>query len=64
MGNFTVETCYIEGLKIITPEVRGDKRGYFMESYQAQNFKEIGIDTVFVQDNQSSSSKRMDPWAL
>lgn len=57
MGKFSVETCEIEGLKVITPEVRGDKRGYFMESYQAENFKEIGIDTVFVQDNQSSSTK-------
>ncbi len=57
MGKFSVETCEIEGLKVITPNVLGDKRGYFMESYQAENFKEIGIDTVFVQDNQSSSTK-------
>lgn len=57
MGKFTVETCDIEGLKIITPTVFGDKRGYFMETYQANDFKELGIDTVFVQDNQSSSTK-------
>lgn len=57
MGKFTVETCDIEGLKVITPTAFGDKRGYFMESYQANDFKELGIDTVFVQDNQSSSTK-------
>ena len=57
MGKFTVETCDIEGLKGITPTAFGDKRGYFMESYQANDFKELGIDTVFVQDNQSSSTK-------
>ena len=57
MGKFSVETCEIEGLKVITPTAFGDKRGYFMESYQANDFKELGIDTVFVQDNQSSSTK-------
>jgi len=57
MGKFEVETCEIEGLKVITPKVFGDERGFFMEAYQANDFKEIGIDTVFVQDNQSSSTK-------
>jgi dTDP-4-dehydrorhamnose 3,5-epimerase len=57
MGKFSVETCEIEGLKVITPTAFGDARGYFMESYQANDFKEMGIDTVFVQDNQSSSTK-------
>lgn len=55
MGRLTVETCEIEGLKIITPEVRWDERGFFMESYQYEDFKAAGIDQVFVQDNQSSS---------
>ncbi len=57
MGKFSVETCEIEGLKVITPTAFGDARGYFMESYQANDFKKMGIDTVFVQDNQSSSTK-------
>ena len=57
MGKFSVETCEIEGLKVITPTAFGDARGYFMEPYQANDFKEMGIDTVFVQDNQSSSTK-------
>lgn len=59
MGKITVETCEIEGLKVITPEVRGDARGYFMESYNYNDFKEAGIDVVFVQDNQSASVKNV-----
>ena len=57
MGKLTVETCEIEGLKVITPQVHGDARGYFMETYQYNDFKEAGVDVVFVQDNQSASKK-------
>ena len=57
MGQIMVETCEIEGLKVITPTVHGDARGYFMETYQYNDFKEAGIDAVFVQDNQSMSKK-------
>ena len=57
MGKITVETCHIEGLKVITPTVFGDARGYFMETYNFNDFKEAGIPLEFVQDNQSSSSK-------
>ena len=59
MGKLTVETCEIEGLKVITPQVFGDARGYFMESYNYNDFKEAGIDVVFVQDNQSASVKNV-----
>ena len=57
MGKIQVETCPIEGLKIITPTVFGDKRGYFMETYNYNDFKEAGIDMEFVQDNQSASKR-------
>lgn len=57
MGKITVETSEIEGLKVITPSVFGDERGYFMETYNYNDFKEAGIDMNFVQDNQSSSKK-------
>lgn len=57
MGQITVETCEIEGLKVITPQVHGDARGYFMETYNYNDFKEAGIDVEFVQDNQSASKK-------
>ena len=57
MGKIKVETCEIEGLKVITPTVFGDERGYFMETYNYNDYKEAGIDMEFVQDNQSSSKK-------
>ena len=57
MGKITVETCEIEGLKVITPQVFGDARGYFVETYNKNDFVEAGIDMEFVQDNQSASSK-------
>lgn len=57
MGKITVETCHIEGLKVITPTVFGDSRGYFMETYNYNDFKEAGIPEVFVQDNQSASKR-------
>jgi len=56
MGIKVTETG-IEGLKVIVPDVFGDERGYFMETYNQNTFKEAGIMNVFVQDNQSSSSK-------
>lgn len=59
MGKITVETCEIEGLKIITPAVFEDSRGYFMESYNYNDYREAGIDQVFVQDNQSASVKNV-----
>lgn len=57
MGKITVETCEIDGLKVITPAVFGDERGYFMETYNYNDYKAAGIDMEFVQDNQSSSKK-------
>ena len=59
MGKFKVtENCNgIAGLKVIEPSVFGDARGYFMETYQYNDFKEAGIDCTFVQDNQSASKK-------
>lgn len=57
MGKITVETCAIEGLKVITPTVFGDARGYFVETYNYNDYKAAGIDVEFVQDNQSASRK-------
>lgn len=57
MGKITVETCGIDGLKIITPTVFGDERGYFYETYHYEAYKEAGIPDVFVQDNQSASRR-------
>ena len=53
----TADCNGIEGLKVIEPAVFGDVRGYFMETYNKQDFAEAGIDCDFVQDNQSASKK-------
>lgn len=56
MGKFDFRQCGgIEGLYLVQPTVYGDTRGYFMETYNYNDFKEAGLDMVFVQDNQSSS---------
>ena len=59
MGQIKVEKNVggIEGLYVITPAVHGDNRGYFMETYSQRDMEEAGIDIVFVQDNQSGSTK-------
>ena len=59
MGQITLEKNLdnIEGLCLITPAVHGDDRGYFMETYSARDMEEAGINIVFVQDNQSMSTK-------
>ena len=57
MGKILVETCEIEGLRVLTPAVFGDARGYFMETYQCEDFKQAGVEVSFVQDNQSASKQ-------
>ena len=59
MGNIKVTKCPIEGLYIIEPTVRGDERGYFMETYNQRDMEEAGLNMVFVQDNQSMSVKNV-----
>ena len=57
MAQIKVTRCPIEGLYIIEPAVHGDKRGYFMETYNQKDMQECGLNMVFVQDNQSMSVK-------
>ncbi|MCI8559619.1 MAG: dTDP-4-dehydrorhamnose 3,5-epimerase [Dorea sp.] len=57
MGKITVTKCPIEGLYIVEPAVHSDSRGYFMETYNQQDFFAAGLTVNFVQDNQSMSSK-------
>jgi len=49
----------ISGLKILHPIIFNDDRGYFFESYNYEIFKNLGIEDVFVQDNQSYSKKNV-----
>lgn len=59
MGQITVEKNVggIAGLCVITPTVHGDQRGYFMETYSQRDMAEAGLNILFVQDNQSMSTK-------
>ena len=57
MGKFTFTETEIPGVVVIEPQVFGDDRGYFMETYQKDQFAAAGIDKEFVQDNQSRSTR-------
>ena len=49
--------CDIKGPLILEPKVFGDARGFFLESWNAASFAEIGLNVTFVQDNHSRSQK-------
>jgi len=53
-------TTPIADVILIEPQVFGDSRGFFMETWHASKFKEAGVDASFVQDNQSRSTQ----WTL
>ncbi len=57
MGKIKITKCEIDGLCVIEPSVFGDERGYFMETYNKQDFIDAGLTMDFVQDNQSMSTK-------
>jgi len=52
-----VDKCKLEGVLLVTPQVFGDDRGFFMETYNQQKAKDLGLPDTFVQDNHSKSSK-------
>lgn len=52
-----IKKTNIEGVLIIEPKVFGDERGFFVETYNLERYKEAGIILPFVQDNISSSAK-------
>lgn len=52
-----IETA-LPGVVILEPVVHGDHRGYFMETYSTKTLADLGIDNVFVQDNQSFTAQK------
>jgi dTDP-4-dehydrorhamnose 3,5-epimerase len=56
-AKFTFTETGLEGLTVIEPAVFGDDRGYFMETWRADEFAAAGLPVHFVQDNQSKSRK-------
>ena len=56
--SYTVTPTAIPDVLILEPKVFGDSRGFFLESFNAQNFaKATGLNVQFVQDNHSRSTK-------
>lgn len=52
-----VEQTKLEGVLLVTPQVFGDERGFFMETYNREKALEQGLPAEFVQDNHSKSTK-------
>ena len=51
------ESTPLAGVTLITPFVHGDTRGFFLETWQAERYAELGISLPFVQDNHSRSTQ-------
>lgn len=54
---FTFQPSRIQGVMIIEPQILGDSRGYFVETFKAPDFAAAGIPVNYLQDNESSSTK-------
>ena len=52
-----IESTPIAGATLLRPNVHGDARGFFLETWRADRYAEAGIDQPFVQDNHSRSSR-------
>ncbi|MDQ1350567.1 MAG: dTDP-4-dehydrorhamnose 3,5-epimerase [Acidobacteriota bacterium] len=52
-----IESEHLNGLIVLVPEVFEDERGFFMETFRTDQFKELGLPYEFVQDNHSRSQK-------
>ena len=52
-----VESRHLNEIVVLLPEVLGDSRGFFMETFRADQFQALGLPTEFVQDNHSRSGR-------
>jgi dTDP-4-dehydrorhamnose 3,5-epimerase len=52
-----IESRHLNDIVVLAPEVIGDSRGFFMETFRVDQFRELGLPTDFVQDNHSRSSQ-------
>ncbi|HEV3036620.1 MAG TPA: dTDP-4-dehydrorhamnose 3,5-epimerase [Candidatus Angelobacter sp.] len=55
--SFKIESIQLNEIVIIAPEVHGDARGFFMETFRADQFRALGLPVEFPQDNHSRSSR-------
>jgi len=58
---FMVESRHLEDIVVIVPKAHRDDRGFFMEVYRADQFRDLGLPSEFVQDNHSFSRKGVVP---
>lgn len=67
-----IQKTNLDGVFLITPDVRSDERGFFLESWSERDFERAGLVSRFVQDNHSYSARRgtlrglhmqLGPWA-
>jgi dTDP-4-dehydrorhamnose 3,5-epimerase len=54
---FSIESVHLNDVVVLVPQVNGDERGFFMETFRSDQFAELGLPTEFVQDNHSRSAK-------
>lgn len=54
---FSIESVHLNDIVVVIPQVNGDERGFFMETFRTDQFRELGLPTEFVQDNHSRSAK-------
>jgi dTDP-4-dehydrorhamnose 3,5-epimerase len=54
-----IESTHLNGVAVVVPEVFEDERGFFMEVFRADQFKELGLPTEFVQDNHSRTARNV-----
>lgn len=52
-----ITAAIIQDIKIITPKMYQDERGFFMETFHQEKYAQMGIDLPFVQDNHSGSNR-------
>src|SRR5580704_9302941 len=53
----TIESRHLQDVVVVVPEIFKDGRGFFSEIFRADQFKELGLPTEFVQDNHSRSAR-------
>jgi dTDP-4-dehydrorhamnose 3,5-epimerase len=54
-----VSKCKLEGILLIEPKLHSDERGFFLESFEQERYRELGIVEEFIQDNHSRSKKNV-----
>jgi dTDP-4-dehydrorhamnose 3,5-epimerase len=57
--HLTIESQHLNGIVVLAPEVFEDERGFFMEVYRADHFRDLGLPTDFQQDNHSRSARNV-----